>query len=151
MCTFIDVRILGESRKSFLSRDRISQNWFVPGFTLVNRCHVMPMEKSFRLLPRFLTSIVQCLLCRFIIITSLTQVSPNNKEIASAIHVMMTEMNTAFFTPFYHSTPGIWEKHKKLVGFSWDTSTTDAFKLCFYDISKKYRHNLTVDIKRLRF
>ncbi|KAL5251147.1 hypothetical protein ACHWQZ_G016761 [Mnemiopsis leidyi] len=42
-------------------------------------------------------------------------VSPNNKEIASAIHVMMTEMNTAFFTPFYHSTPGIWEKHKKLV------------------------------------
>ena len=43
------------------------------------------------------------------------QVSPNCKEIASAIHVMITEMNTAFFTPFYHYTPGIWEKHKKLV------------------------------------
>ena len=28
---------------------------------------------------------------------------------------MMTEMNSAFFTPFYHKTPGIWKKHKLLV------------------------------------
>eukprot|EP00116_Pleurobrachia_bachei_P017729 sb/3477991/ len=43
------------------------------------------------------------------------QISPDAKEIARAIHVMMTEMNTAFFTPFYHYTPGIWKQHKKLV------------------------------------
>jgi len=42
-------------------------------------------------------------------------ISQDAREIAQAIHVMMTEMNSAFFTPFYHKTPGLWKQHKKLV------------------------------------
>jgi len=42
-------------------------------------------------------------------------ISPHAKEIARTCHTMITEMNTAFFTPFYHYTPGIWKKHKAMV------------------------------------
>ena len=42
----------------------------------------------------------------------LEMISQEARDIARAIHGMITEMNTAFFTPFYHQTPALWAEHK---------------------------------------